>query len=223
MDFKNSKIYKIVNDENDNFYIGSTCSTLTKRMYGHRNKKNQCTSRKLGVDLKDCKIVLVEAFECKNKDELFKKERFYIEKYRNEGLPILNRKLPGRSKKEYVEDTKEKKKEYNKINHKKIIKKHNEWANNNPEKMKEYRNRQKEYLIKNPNKAKQYQETKDKYYENNKEKLNKDAIKRYIKNKTKILARLNKKITCDCGSIVSSCNLKRHQLSKIHINFLHSK
>jgi len=51
MDYKNSKIYKIVNDENDNFYIGSTCSTLVKRMYAHRMKHNKCMSKKIGVDL----------------------------------------------------------------------------------------------------------------------------------------------------------------------------
>ena len=63
-DYKKSKIYKIVNDENDNFYIGSTISPLHKRMREHRSKHNKCMSKNIGVDLNECKIILVEAFEC---------------------------------------------------------------------------------------------------------------------------------------------------------------
>ena len=39
MDYKNSKIYKIVNDNIPNkVYYGSTCSTLTRRLYWHKKK-----------------------------------------------------------------------------------------------------------------------------------------------------------------------------------------
>jgi len=127
MDYKNGKIYKIVNDENDNFYIGSTCSTLTRRIHGHRQKHSKCMSKKLGVDIKDCIIVLVENYSCNDKQELLRKEREYIEKYRKEGLNIMNKILPGRTHKEYHEDNKvealKKQKEYYHKNKEKILEK----------------------------------------------------------------------------------------------------
>ena len=43
--YKNSKIYRIVNNENDKVYYGSTCLPLHKRMYKHRNKHNICMSK----------------------------------------------------------------------------------------------------------------------------------------------------------------------------------
>ena len=35
--FNNSKIYKIVNSQNDLKYVGSTTSDLAKRMYSHKS------------------------------------------------------------------------------------------------------------------------------------------------------------------------------------------
>ena len=41
VNYKDSKIYKIVNDENDKFYIGSTSEkNLSNRMARHRRKDN---------------------------------------------------------------------------------------------------------------------------------------------------------------------------------------
>ena len=36
--YKNGKIYKIVNDINDQLYIGSTCLPLSKRLYNHKKE-----------------------------------------------------------------------------------------------------------------------------------------------------------------------------------------
>ena len=33
---KNGKIYKVVNDLSDDFYVGSTCTTLAKRKWKHK-------------------------------------------------------------------------------------------------------------------------------------------------------------------------------------------
>ena len=78
------------------------------------------------------------------------------------------------------------------------------------------------------NKNKSYQskeerkEYEKKWKTNNKDKLNKkkrdtyDKDKRqenWIKNKNKML----EKIKCDCGALVSSCNLKRHKKSMKHL------
>jgi predicted GIY-YIG superfamily endonuclease len=37
MNYENSKIYKLVNDVDDKIYVGSTATTLAKRLYGHKN------------------------------------------------------------------------------------------------------------------------------------------------------------------------------------------
>ena len=101
-DYKNTKIYKIVNDENDNFYLGHTIERLLcQRMSKHRDKHSLCMSKNLGVDIKECKIILVEKYPCKDVEEAKKRERFYIEKYQNEGLDIVNKYMPGRTMKEW--------------------------------------------------------------------------------------------------------------------------
>ena len=102
IDYKKGKIYKIVNNENNKIYFGSTCQPLHKRMYQHRKKHNNCMSKKLGVDLKDCQIILVEKIECECKYELHKRERFYIEN--NE---CVNKRIPTRTKKEYYDKNKQ--------------------------------------------------------------------------------------------------------------------
>jgi predicted GIY-YIG superfamily endonuclease len=108
--YKNSKIYKIVNDENNKFYIGSTTQPLHKRMYGHRSKNNGCVSKNLDVDLKECKIILIEEFECNTRQEMLIKEREYFDKYKKEKLNIVNYNRPIISeieKNQYYENNKE--------------------------------------------------------------------------------------------------------------------
>ena len=82
--YKQGKIYKICNNENDKCYIGSTSQPLHKRFHDHKRKHNLCMSKNLGVELKDCIIVLVEDYPCERKEQLLKIERFYIEKYKKE-------------------------------------------------------------------------------------------------------------------------------------------
>ena len=36
--YENGKVYQIVNDFSDDIYIGSTCSPLSKRLYGHKKE-----------------------------------------------------------------------------------------------------------------------------------------------------------------------------------------
>lgn len=89
--YSNSKIYKLVNDVNDEIYVGSTASTLTKRLYGHkysvkRGKTSKIYSFMRDLGLEHFRIVLIEAFECKNKDELRKREQYYIDELK----PCLN-------------------------------------------------------------------------------------------------------------------------------------
>jgi len=104
LDYKNGKIYKIISDETDDVYYGSTCDLLSKRLSGHRGsyksylKGNGAKSTSFDiVKFESSKIVLVEKFPCDDKTELFKRERHYIEL--NE---CVNKFIPGRTSKEYA-------------------------------------------------------------------------------------------------------------------------
>jgi len=83
MDYKNGKIYKIVNDVNDLIYIGSTTQPLYKRFSCHKlfsKKDNKNKSKfyrsfnEIGID--HFKIVLIESYSCENKDMLFSRETY---------------------------------------------------------------------------------------------------------------------------------------------------
>ena len=78
IDYKQGKVYKIVNDVNDMIYIGSTVNTLTKRFWCHRshsktmNTKFYTATREVGID--HFRIILIELFPCTSKSELEARE-----------------------------------------------------------------------------------------------------------------------------------------------------
>ena len=106
VNYNNSKIYKIVSSQTDKVYIGSTTKDrLCQRMTGHRasyksylNKKYHYVSSFEIVKYDDAEIILIEAFPCKNKDELHKRERYWIENTKD----CINKLIPTRAKKEKV-------------------------------------------------------------------------------------------------------------------------
>jgi len=200
VNYQLGKIYKIVNDVNDNFYIGNTAEkNLSNRMATHR-RNNDCMSKSLGVDLKECNIILIENYPCNDKQELRRREREYFDKYKKECKEVfLNKNRPIRlegeekiiirnQKKEYYEKNKkiinEKKKEIYEKNKKTILKKRKEYVNKNKQIIS---NKQKEY---------------------------------YEKNKDKISEKQKEKITCDCGCLIRKDGLKEHKKTKKHIKLM---
>ena len=109
MDYSKGKIYKITDIGYNECYYGSTIQPLSKRIGKHRSdykrykdgKCNNVTSfilfDKYGVE--NCKIELVEDCDCKTKEELHKREGFYIRN--NE---CVNKVITGRTWKEYYKD-----------------------------------------------------------------------------------------------------------------------
>jgi len=103
VNYQNSKIYKIISDNTDDVYYGSTTQRLLcVRMGQHRqsykkyiNNKGSYTSSFEIIKYGDAKIVLIENHTCNSKDQLFKKERFYIE-----SNDCVNIRIPGRTKTE---------------------------------------------------------------------------------------------------------------------------
>ena len=111
MDYKNGKIYALRTQHSDEIYIGSTTQTLTKRLSWHHCPKQTCSSKILFEKYDDVYIELIEEFPCETKGQLNKREgeiqREQIEK-------MVNKRMEGRTDKEYTADTREKRKEYKK-------------------------------------------------------------------------------------------------------------
>ena len=76
--YQKGKIYKIVSPSNPDVlpYFGATTQMLCSRMTTHR-KNFDCSSKQL-IGCGDAKIVLVENYPCKNKEELSSREAQYI-------------------------------------------------------------------------------------------------------------------------------------------------
>ena len=154
-DYQKGKIYKLVSDHTDEIYIGSTCQQyLCNRLTGHKREsktlRRPCNSKKL-FELGDVKIILIENVTCNSKEELLKRERFYIE-----SMNCINKQIPGQTYKEWciknIDKVKEQRKEYC-IKNKDKIKEHmDKYRLKNIDKIKEYK---KEYYLKNKDKIKE--------------------------------------------------------------------
>jgi len=205
-DYSKGKIYKVINTQNEIIYIGSTIQQLSCRFCRHTHKGG------------GNKIILIENCPCSCKEELVKREQFYIDQYNN-----LYNKFRAFNSQEY---NKEYKKKYRINNKEKIKEKDKEYYKNNKEKIKDYN---KIYRINNQEKEK---EKKKIYYEKNKEKfkekakeyrinnLNKEKTKEYHKEYyQKNREELCIKVKCDlCNTEVSKQYLTAHKKTKKCIN-----
>lgn len=95
------KIYAIVSDSTDDIYIGSTYSTLTRRMNQHLasyrlyQKEGRLYTTSFDIlKYPDAEIVLVEESETITPDELKRREGEVM----FECLNCINRRVPGKSK-----------------------------------------------------------------------------------------------------------------------------
>jgi hypothetical protein len=89
--YQNGKMYKITNTVDDNKYVGSTCSSLPKRMINHKGDSKRYPNIKLykhllNIGWANATIELIENFPCNSKEELCKREQELI----NELEPTLN-------------------------------------------------------------------------------------------------------------------------------------
>ena len=117
-DYSQGKIYKIepiVEHEEHEIYIGSTtqkylCSRFVKHKkdYLQRNLSKKASSYDLfdKYGLENCVITLIENVNANSKEDLLQRERYYIQ-----SMKCINKNIPLRTQKEYVEDNKEKIKE----------------------------------------------------------------------------------------------------------------
>ena len=110
MDYKNGKIYRIVCNETGETYYGSTTQPLYKRLWHH--KANKTSSSRTIIERNNYNIVLVEEYPCENKEQLLRRERYYIENNK-----CINNNVPTRTPKEYRLDNIEKVRENDRIKH----------------------------------------------------------------------------------------------------------
>ena len=61
---------------------------------------------------------------------------------------------------------------------------------------------------------------KHEYYIDNQTQLIDKKKRYYTLNRTEILQRNNRKLLCDCGSVITFCNFKRHLGSMKHKDYL---
>ena len=162
--YKNGKIYTIRCKNDDSLiYVGSTVQPLFKRWHQHKKNLNneKCNNillyqkiRETNID--DWYIELHEDITCESKEQLNKREGQIIRE-----IGTLNKLIAGRTKKEYIEDNKDKilqnKKEYQEKNKEYYKEYHKEYQEKNKDKIKEYKKiYNRKYQQNNKNKKKEY-------------------------------------------------------------------
>ena len=230
VNYEYGKIYKLYSKQNNITYIGSTTEYyLSKRLSKHisnykqylNNKGDYIYSFKV-LECEDYKIELLEDYPCANKQQLSKREGYYIKN--NE---CVNKYIPGRTIAEWYEDNKDKIKEYYKNNRDNIKKQVQEYQINNKDKINEYREA-------NEDKIKEYKSQKVAcecgcmIVRSNiaVHKKSKKHIKLMdlVQNKDNIKANTINKVVCDCGCIVNRIHdLARHKTTTKHIKLVQNK
>ena len=114
-DYSKGKIYKIVDNTNNNVYIGSTCEpTLAHRLAQHKSDYAKylrgvrgLTASFLILANNNYDIVLLEECDVNSRDQLFQRERYYqdlipnINKLKNARTPEENKQVKILSRKNY--------------------------------------------------------------------------------------------------------------------------
>ena len=161
--YKEGKIYKIKCNETGEQYFGSTTYSLQVRLNSHKSKtkcKKPCMAKQI-INRGNFQIELVENYSCQTKQELHKRERFYIDN--NE---CINHVIPTRTPKEYRQLHKEKLKECNRTWLKEHRQERNTWQNNLYKTNEDYREKTKVRA--------------SEYYEQNKKKILERMLVRYV-------------------------------------------
>lgn len=160
--YNNAKIYRLINDIDNEFYIGSTCEKLARRKSKHKTKATTHQHRRVYSHLNEVgwdnvHIVLIEEYPCENIEQLQARERYWIEQLK----PTLNKAIPLRTGQEWREVNKENLRRYNQeyhVKHKELISKQKrEYYNENKD---EVLTKMKDYALKNKEKIQQREREK---------------------------------------------------------------
>jgi len=172
MSYHDGKIYKITSKQTDKIYIGSTKQTLELRFGVHKciyteylkSNKVSTTSVEL-LKYEDCEIVLIELFPCLSKRGLCRREG----EIQLENISIIvNRRIAGRTKKEWYAEHKEN-----------IVKQKAQYHLDNKE---EINKRRAKYYLDNKEK---FAKRNAQYYLDNKEEIDKQSAQYRLDKKLK--------------------------------------
>lgn len=105
VNYSEGKIYAIKSKNTEDIYIGSTTTTLTKRLSQHKRSSKYATSKDI-IKCGDYYIELLEKYPCENRKQLQLKEGEYIRNNK-----CVNKMVCGRTHKEYVKGWYEKNKQ----------------------------------------------------------------------------------------------------------------
>ena len=153
MDYSKAKIYKIINSQDSEIYIGSSCCALSVRMSKHRYRAKEDRSKihrlytKMNeIGQENFFIKLIEEYPCDNVEQLRRREGELIQELQ----PALNYEVAGRTQKEYREakadEIKEWSRNYYIENQEEKKEKAIQYRKNNPEKKRE---QDRNYYLKN--------------------------------------------------------------------------
>ena len=184
--YNNSKIYKLVDQVNGYYYIGSTCNPLSKRLHWHKqnSKKQSLQNIKVykhfnSIGWENVKIILIQEHYLDNKEQLLREEDNIIQMYLYDAK-CLNSYRAFLSEEERKEHKMQYRNQYNNLNKEKINEQHKQYYEDNKERVRE---KQKEYI-----------ET----------------------HKQQIRERNSEKITCLCGSVLNHANKATHNKTRKH-------
>jgi len=251
-DYSQGKIYIIKSKNSDDVYIGSTKHSLEERYFEHmthyhkhlRTNKKYVSSFEV-IKYGDTFIELLEEYPCNNRQELCRKEGEY-----QKNMECVNKKIAGRTEKEWREDNiesiaeyrkeynskpeiKEQKKEYDKEyasrpevkEHRKEHRKERYEQNKDIilEKQKQHRLEPeiKQSRIQYGKEYNSRPEVKERQKEYHKEYNSRPEVKERNKERSKEYEKRGKiKIMCVCGSEHRKADTRRHEKTQKHINYI---
>ena len=168
-DYSKGKIYTIrFNDNSKLIYIGSTIQPLPVR-YGEHKRHKECSSlykyiqENYNGEWSNTYIELLEYYECNDKSELNKREGEVIRNFKsNIEYIVINKRIEGRTYKQYRQDNADKIKQYRQDNTDKI----KQYRQDNADKIKQYYQDNADF----------FKEKNHKYYIDNIDKRNEKVI-----------------------------------------------
>lgn len=208
VNYSNGKIYKIeptCDHDECEIYVGSTAQKYLSDRFAQHNHKYMSENKhkygkyssfklfdKYGFD--NCKITLIEAYPCSNKEELNKREGHF-----QRNMKCINVVMIGRTKSEYYQD-----------NIDKFKKLHKQYVEDHKEDVKVY---QDQYRIDN---REELLAGKKAHYQANRERLLKQQKAYKDKNRDIVRAKANEKIACECGCFVTRSSISTHRKNTKH-------
>jgi len=206
VNYRNGQIYRLIDSDDNTFYIGSTTQKLSMRKSEHSKKARLDSQYPVHCHIRDCdynyKIELIEYHPCDTKAELHKREGELQRAYKKSEYDLKNVVIAGRTQEQYRKEESEKiresKKKYYDENNEKMKFKSREYRKEHGETI-NLKNR--ERYATDEEYAQKFKDNANKYRESNAEKI---AIRKKLR------------VNCPiCGIDVNKNNIARHHRTKM--------